>query len=818
MNRVLLVACAFGLVLAEPPVNTYLPAAPGSTALARQQGSSPGGRSGSPSTQYGAPSANANFGAPSSQYGVPSANTGFGGSFPSQPAFGSRSGSPSTEYGTPSAFGASARTPSAQYGVPSDHSGFGTPSGQYGAPSGHLAGQSGRSGFGTPSTQYGAPSAQLGPQSARSGFGTPSTQYGAPSGQLAGLSGRSGFGTPSAQYGAPSAQLGPQSARSGFGTPSTQYGAPTGQFNGQPERFGFGTPSTQYGAPAGQGLQSARSGFGTPSTQYGAPSGQGPQSARSGFGTPSTQYGAPAGQLGLQSGRSGFGTPSAQYGAPSGTGLFRQTPSSQYGVPGAGAVTPSSRAGRPGSRAGSPSPQYGVPGVGFGAGSSSPSAQYPGNFGSTYDDASNDAVVVNAARGSQGSYPTSGRSGLPRDGFQGGNDYARGSQGYSGVEDENSEPAKYDFKYDVAEDAVEFGHEEQRDGENASGSYYVLLPDGRRQVVHYTADVEGFHPQVSYEGTASDGLGGFGAGAYSGADNDLSGGYANGQQAGGRTGNQGYQSGTGSRSGPYLNQLTSLPGIKQDSYFSETSSKFVANMKVFVLLSIVSACVAEYGGRSGGYGGGPARSHFSGYQTNGFSGVAGRAGGYSSGAAGYPSENGNFPSHTAGGFSSAASGYPLGRAGGFTGGHNGYTSGTASRTHGYNGGNQYARQGENYDNSEPARHEFKYDVNDPQYGVEFGHQEQRDGDYSQGSYYVLLPDGRKQLVEYTTDVEGFHPRISYENVSEYSANYGRAATHGFGNYRSGDYTTGGYQSGGVASSRNGLTGYQTRRSGGHAGY
>lgn len=53
-------------------------------------------------------------------------------------------------------------------------------------------------------------------------------------------------------------------------------------------------------------------------------------------------------------------------------------------------------------------------------------------------------------------------------------------------------------------------------------------------------------------------------------------------------------------------------------------------------------------------------------------------------------------------------------------------------------------------------------MNDPENGVEFGHQESRDGDVATGEYNVLLPDGRKQIVEYQADTEGYKPKISYE--------------------------------------------------------
>ena len=46
---------------------------------------------------------------------------------------------------------------------------------------------------------------------------------------------------------------------------------------------------------------------------------------------------------------------------------------------------------------------------------------------------------------------------------------------------------------------ADFGHFEQKlpDG-TVRGVYDVLLPDGRRQVVEYTADKNGFHPIIKY--------------------------------------------------------------------------------------------------------------------------------------------------------------------------------------------------------------------------------------------------------------------------------------------------------------------------------
>lgn len=81
---------------------------------------------------------------------------------------------------------------------------------------------------------------------------------------------------------------------------------------------------------------------------------------------------------------------------------------------------------------------------------------------------------------------------------------------------------------------------------------------------------------------------------------------------------------------------------------------------------------------------------------------------------------------------------------------------------------------------EAANYESKYEVENQEEGVKFGHEENRQGEVTMGSYYVLLPDGRTQHVEYQVDQNGYRPKITYEEPQ--------------GGYSSGR-PNGGYQSG-----------------------
>ncbi|KAH0953327.1 hypothetical protein HN011_003124 [Eciton burchellii] len=61
----------------------------------------------------------------------------------------------------------------------------------------------------------------------------------------------------------------------------------------------------------------------------------------------------------------------------------------------------------------------------------------------------------------------------------------------------------FDFNYAVKEDAFgnDYSHNAISDGEIVQGEYRVQLPDGRTQIVRYTADWQhGFSAQVSYDG------------------------------------------------------------------------------------------------------------------------------------------------------------------------------------------------------------------------------------------------------------------------------------------------------------------------------
>lgn len=82
-----------------------------------------------------------------------------------------------------------------------------------------------------------------------------------------------------------------------------------------------------------------------------------------------------------------------------------------------------------------------------------------------------------------------------------------------------------------------------------------------------------------------------------------------------------------------------------------------------------------------------------------------------------------------------------------------------------------------------------YEVQDSNFGVDFGQRESRSGDSTQGSYHVLLPDGRVQTVDYTADQGGYRPTVNYQGGSGGDAGFksGRAKSGrgGYGGQQSG---------------------------------
>merc|ERR1711890_127693 len=72
-----------------------------------------------------------------------------------------------------------------------------------------------------------------------------------------------------------------------------------------------------------------------------------------------------------------------------------------------------------------------------------------------------------------------------------------------------------------------------------------------------------------------------------------------------------------------------------------------------------------------------------------------------------------------------------------------------------------------YSDAAPA-YQYDYAVKDDYSGVDFGHNEARDGYNTHGSYYVALPDGRLQRVTYTVNGdEGYVAEVTYEGEATY---------------------------------------------------
>merc|ERR1711962_1875868 len=83
------------------------------------------------------------------------------------------------------------------------------------------------------------------------------------------------------------------------------------------------------------------------------------------------------------------------------------------------------------------------------------------------------------------------------------------------------------------------------------------------------------------------------------------------------------------------------------------------------------------------------------------------------------------------------------------------------------GDDLYAQQQYN----QPANYAYQYAVKDENYGVDFSAGESRQAENTEGSYKVLLPDGRVQTVVYTVaDAEaGFVADVSFNGEATYAA-------------------------------------------------
>merc|ERR1712055_655645 len=78
-----------------------------------------------------------------------------------------------------------------------------------------------------------------------------------------------------------------------------------------------------------------------------------------------------------------------------------------------------------------------------------------------------------------------------------------------------------------------------------------------------------------------------------------------------------------------------------------------------------------------------------------------------------------------------------------------------------------SRSEESFESSE-AKYNFQWAVSDESSENHYGHQEARDGDNTQGSYYVQLPDGRLQKVTfYVNGDNGYVANVEYEGEASY---------------------------------------------------
>ena len=67
----------------------------------------------------------------------------------------------------------------------------------------------------------------------------------------------------------------------------------------------------------------------------------------------------------------------------------------------------------------------------------------------------------------------------------------------------------------------------------------------------------------------------------------------------------------------------------------------------------------------------------------------------------------------------------------------------------------------------PAHYSFDYAVKDDYTYVDMGHSEARNGDNTKGNYHVVLPDGRRQNVNYYVDgYSGYVADVTYDGYAK----------------------------------------------------
>ena len=82
---------------------------------------------------------------------------------------------------------------------------------------------------------------------------------------------------------------------------------------------------------------------------------------------------------------------------------------------------------------------------------------------------------------------------------------------------------------------------------------------------------------------------------------------------------------------------------------------------------------------------------------------------------------------------------------------------------------------ESYESGE-AKYNFQWAVDHEDSGNNYGHQEARDGEDTQGSYYVHLPDGRLQTVKYFVDGDsGYVAEVNYDGEARFPDSFESAS-------------------------------------------